>query len=527
MTNFRTVQAGALSRPFSDQTSLCQAVLIALAGCLGLCGTAGVFAEEAVLIGGGPDPAHSPTALEDRARWIRTVLDGEGLPLTTFFTDGKSIGPDVYVDAIGPEAEGALMPLARLFSDDIAERRRYRENELERLGGGTARETLEPLLEELLARNRQAPLLLIHDGQGSASTDRNVADAGIDLWGGTTWQVDELHALLQTRRPGARTPFRYLFMQCHSGSFHRLAYQHASKGRELATATRCGFTAEPAWNGPAVCNARPVADEPDTYGTLFLAALADREQDGSVLTRDPDVDADGAVSLREAHFHAIGQGHGTNLARSTSEDWLENWQPWYLRWLPVSSHLPNNDYAQLFRTLATRTGLPLGERVGRTLRERLATHAREIAVLRVDRDSQKRLLSASRLALQRRATTRWPALGAPYTSAYRTLAASGKLPEIAAWVARQPGYSDLVDNLDLLSGLEQRIREREREMTTAHKLLRLRRLADLRGQLAEHGTSEAQASYSRLLACEEHPLVIDSERPDVEVRDISAESSVD
>jgi len=488
---------------------------------------AAVSADEAVLIAGGPDPASSPEDVELTALWIENILDTAGLPLTTFFTDGESIGPDVYFKVSQDTAESPLMPLARLFGDDVVERRRYRENELPELAGGTRRDLLEPLFENLLERTRDEPLLLIYNGQGSRSGERHAADASLDLWGNTTLRASELHALIEKRRPRAREPFRYLFTQCHSGGFHRLAYQDANTGIELAAATRCGFTAESAWQRSESCSARADDHEQSSYSTFFLAALDDRERDGSVLTRNPDVDADGDVSLREAHFHALELAHSTDFARSTSEDWLERWQPWYLRWLPVSSHLPNNEYARLFRSLATRTGLPLDNRVGQTLRERLSTHRKELDALRVERDSREQSLEASRLDLQREATRRWQALRAPYTSAYRTLAMGNELIDIAAWIARQPDYAELVEHLGVLSRLELQILGRERDITAVHKLLRLRRLADLKGQLAEHGKPHEQASYARLLDCEELPLAMGRAIPADEARDISAESALE
>ena len=47
---------------------------------------------------------------------------------------------------------------------------------------------------------------------------------------------------------------------------------------------------------------------------------------------NPDLDGDGQVSLYEAHLYALRAGESADLPRSTSEAFLERWQPWYADW---------------------------------------------------------------------------------------------------------------------------------------------------------------------------------------------------
>lgn len=484
--------------------------------------SAAVLADEAVLIGGGYDPHGSQGQIELNVGWVRGILEEQDLPVTTFFTDGNAPGADVHHELPPALPASPLEPLARVFGDERLERRRYREHALPDVAGGTRRDTLEPALAELFARTADEPLLLVYNGHGGRTPGAAVADVTLELWDGTALSARELHALLGERRPpprslapdgSPRAPFRFVFTQCFSGGFHRLAYTDPDTGLVLADAPRCGFTAESAHRLAEGCSAGIDIGDYRDYTTYFFAALADRERDGTVLDRDPDSDADGRVTLREAHLHALEKAWSSDLSRSTSEDWLERWQPWYLRWLPQPRDLPNNEYAGLFRTLATNVGLPLDARVGRTLRGRLAEIHAHLEVLLDERAALRGRMDEVQIGLQIEATNRWPVLLGPYTTAYRELAASGGLETAAAWLATLPDYATLVERQRRDAALDTELLDTERAETQIRKLLRLRRLAVLKGQLAAYGSASEQASYRALLACEETPLVLDPDAP--------------
>lgn len=465
----------------------------------------GVAADEAVLIGGGYTPGTSQGQIELNVRWVGDILRERGLATTTFFTDGDAPGADVHYALPADAPGGALEPIARVFGDLALERRRYREHAVPDVAGTTRRDALEPALAALLERTADEPLLLVYNGHGSQSP-ASPAGVTLDLWDDTELTARELHALLDTHRGASSEPFRFVFTQCYSGGFHRLAYADPEGGLALADTPRCGFTAESAYRLAEGCSAGIDIGDYRDYTTYFFAALADRERDGTVLDRDPDVDADGAVTLREAHLHALEKALSTDLSRSTSEDWLEAWQPWYLRWLPQAATPPNNEYAELFRRLATDAGVPLGDRVGRTLRARLGEDEAHIDALLAERAALRETIDATRRALRQRAGASRPALFGPYTGGYAALAASGELERAAAELAAEPDYALLLERQTRDATLERELLAAEREATRTRKLLRLRRLATLKGQLETHGSDAERASYAALLDCEARPL---------------------
>ena len=99
-------------------------------------------ADQAILIGGGYNVNTSQGQIELNVRWVQDVLKRSDLPVVTFFTDGDNSAPDVHylksestdtgtdASAIDDLAE-QLEPVARLFDNQLANKRRYRNHEVD------------------------------------------------------------------------------------------------------------------------------------------------------------------------------------------------------------------------------------------------------------------------------------------------------------------------------------------------------------------------------------------------------------
>ena len=479
------------------------AALAAALAAVATFGATTVTADEAIVVGGGHSPLRSEAQIELNAGWIRRVLERAGLPVRLYYTDGDAPGVDVVSIAPDDEPSSALEPLARAFGDLRAERTRRRQHRLGGVAGPTDRDSLVPALAADLAAADAAeePVLLVYNGHGSQSSDGSPASVSLDLWRDTSLHADELHALLD----GHRSPVRWVFTQCYSGGFHRLAYADPHAGIDLAETRRCGFTAESAYRLAEGCSASIETDDYRDYSTYLFAALDGRERDGDVLSTDPDTNSDGVVTPREAHLYALGHAWSSDLSRSTSEDFLETWQPWWLRWLPPPARVPENEYARLYRDVAARVGIALeeGPRAVRVAMRDVAGRTEALQRRReMLRDEEERLGGA----LVRAAAERWPELLGPYTEAYRRLVASGGIEEVAASIAAAPQYAALVAAQDADAALDAELVELEREAVQLAKLLRFRRLATLVGQLATHGGDDERAAFAELVECESMPL---------------------
>lgn len=459
------------------------------------------LATEAVLVGGGYDVHGSQGQIELNVNWVQGILEDQGVPTATYFTDGDETGSDVHFQLPPGQTIQAHEPLARVFGDWVLHARRYREHNVANVRGSTRREKLIPALRDAIDTTPDTDLLFVYNGHGSQSPS-TPDQVTLNLWGNTTLSANELHGIIEPRKAA----FRYVFTQCYSGGFHRLAYQNPSSGLELAKSPRCGFTAESAYQLAEGCSASVEADDYRDYTTYFFSALSGNERNGDIVSRNPDTNNDGVTTLREAHLFTLEEAYSTDLSRSTSEDYLTQWQPWHLRWLPPSRNLPNNEYAQIFRDLANRDNIPLTGKVGQEIRSQLHDTKTRISDTQRQHQTLRQTEVALQYTLQYELSSVWPDLLGPYTGAYQKMAASGELNTIAATISERTDYEALVEVQNKSRTLALALLDLERKATQYQKLLRLRRLAMLKQQMAEYGSSSERADYASLVSCEDVPL---------------------
>lgn len=455
----------------------------------------------AVLIGGGYDIHGSQGQIELNVKWVQGVLEQQNADVHTFFTDGNETGLDVHYNLAANQRDSALEPLARVFGDWVLENRRYRENTVADVSGSTRRTDLEPSLRTLIDESADQDLLLVYNGHGSQSftTPDHVT---LNLWDNTTITANELHSLIKPRK----SPFKFIFTQCYSGGFHRLAYDNPSRGLALANSPRCGFTAESAYRLAEGCSASIETDDYRDYTTYFFSALSGYERNGDIISHDPDLNRDGVTSLREAHLFTLEEAFSTDLSRSTSEDYLTQWQPWYLRWLPGQKNLPNNEYSRIFRELAERHDIELTDSIVTDIRQKLSAVDDSINQLMQQRYGLRNQTLELQLELQTTLVDQWPSLLGPYTGAYQAMARSGELLSVSNELASNATYKNLKTLQDQDYALDDTLLQLEREATQYQKLLRMRHLSVLQQQLAEYGSEQEKNDYQSLLSCEESPL---------------------
>lgn len=459
-----------------------------------------VGADEALLIGGGHAPWRSEAQIELNVAWVRDVLEAAGVSTRLWFTDGEAAGADVMSLPAADAPPSALEPLQRVFDDPRAAALSYRENRFAAPLGSTRRDELLPALAERIDADDE-PLLLVYNGHGSQSPD-SPAGVSLNLWDETSLRADELHEMLGQRRE----PFRWVFTQCYSGGFHRLAFADPDEGLALAEGQRCGFSAESAYRLAEGCSASIDIGDYRDYTTYFFAALSGNERDGSIVDEDPDADGDGVTTLREAHFYTLEHAYSSDLSRSTSEEYLDAWQPWYLRWLPRPVRMPSNEFARVYRDLAARLQIPLDDDTPQRLRADLSQGEAQLNELTDERIALRLEQERLRDAIVRDIAPAYPALLGPYSDGYRALAQGGGLLEAAQRIEAMADYAQLVAVQDADEALDADIVELERANVQRLKLLRLRRLATLEEQLQTHGSAQERRQYDELVSCEASPL---------------------
>ncbi len=467
-------------------------------------------ADQAILIGGGYNANSSQGQIELNVKWVQSVLKKADIPVTTFFTDGDDPGFDVHylnppsqdkeLNALDKLAE-QLDPVARLFNNRVANQRRYRSHTIEDVQDGTESDTLAKALEDILTSKPDEPNLIVFNGHGNQSKT-SMDKVTMELWNDTWMTAADLHSILNR----SEASNRFIFTQCYSGGFHRLAYKNPEHGLELSDTTRCGFTAESAYRLAEGCSASIDTDDYRDYTTYFFAALDGYDRNGNLLPFDTDTNRDGAVSLREAHFYTLENAHSTDLPRSTSEDYLATWQPWYLKWITEKPTLQNNEYAKIFRVLAGRHDIPLSENPVKAIREKMQSYLEIDEDLKAQQSDIQSTLAEVHLELIYAAQAKWPALADPYTAMFQTMLASGEIVQVANWLREQPDYQKLVELQTQDDNIVQSLLDNERNLTQMHKMLHFRNIAKLKRQIYEYGTPEQISDYEKLVACEDKPL---------------------
>jgi hypothetical protein len=445
------------------------------------------------LIGGGNTLDNSQAQIEANVRWLEDLLSGAGVGVRTYFGRGHEPGPDVayWAPEAQPDHEQAF---ARIFGESREIGVQYRRHEVRALAGGTAKpELVAALARDFSSLSPSDDVLLVYNGHGGlerADTRENY----LKLWGDERLTVRETEALLDAAPRGV--PVRFVMTQCYSGAFHSLVYDDP-RSQEGFRGDRCGFMAESDTRLAEGCELTADQREYRDYTTYFFAALNGATRLGQPLPAgEVDRNGDGAVSFREAHFHALVTAHSADLSRSTSEQFLENWAPWYLRW---DSLRDNEDsvYWQLADEIASRYGWQAQPAALEPVRREYARAASRY--------------EAERTAARQRVMALREELGAALLAKYPQLASAGSpspgalaeiWPQLRGELAADARYEELRRQQRALRSLGGESLERSRSLTQIEKIYRLRRLARLEHALRIHGDDEVQEQYSQLLQCE-------------------------
>lgn len=475
-----------------------------------ICGTIGAtlcfgvsllaVADQAVLIGGGYDLQSSQAQIEKNVQWAQDSLDSLGVPAIVYFTDGEDTANDVHYIATDDEYNSPFEAVSRVYGEHIADRIRHRNHSLQNVKGSTNAAELTENLGQLLSESDQ-DTLLIFNGHGSPSHDAP-HQVGIKLWGDTSIKADEFQQILKK----ATQPVRYVFTQCYSGGFNSVIFENPAEGLELSDQPICGFTSESPYRTSEGCSASVDTSNYRDYTTYFFAALSGYDRNGEILPRETDMDDDGVISLHDAHMYSVETAVSTDIAHSSSDFYLDRWEPWYLKWLPARRALPNNQYAKVFRSLASKHNMSLQGNAAKTIRNSLQeaeSNWHELGELYLDIQNQEYDLQQE---IKLTAELKWPVLAQPYTDAFKTLVSGEGLSEISQWIKQHKSYGKLVELQSRSTSLAKDILDAERYATQLQKMLRMRKLASLQQQLYQYGSVEEVSGYERLLACEKTPL---------------------
>ncbi len=433
-----------------------------------------------IALGGGPTPEFNEVSLEQDLTLARQVLKG---PVVVLFAGGAD---SLSVRTLDPTLdESALLGRIGDFFEPRGSRgSRFRKPSLPALPASL--DQLEQQLGHALADGTDPLLVYIaaHGQQGEHERDNNVA-----LWGGESLSVRKL-AQLQAKH---QRPLRMVIASCFSGGFAELAFAGADPKQGVTRAPRCGLFAGTWDRETSGCDPNPDRRAQESYSLHMLHALRSQDRDGKPLPRaEIDFDADGRVSLLEAHTRARIASTSIDVPTSTSERYLREVQQ--TRGKPDAALLPED------AAVVAQLGARLGLLTQAAAEQRLHTLQQQLDAADVQLAAAEDAALHPHAALSGLLLSRWPMLDDPYHPDFASTlsrdAAAIKLvldksPEAAA-------YNDAEDHVDELQNQYWALQTQE---SVVLRLVRAYETLELAAALKVRGGAGWQA-YQQLLACE-------------------------
>ena len=457
------------------------------------------------LVGGGASLHSSQAQIELNVKWEREVIlrQAAGARLQIFYTDGDRPESDIFSWQAPVESPLTLQPLARVFDAQNANGERFYSHTVPGVIGTTrATELVTRLRKEFRQLAPGDRVLFIFYGHGTYN-DEDVAGNALRLWGNTLFSVRDMEKVLSEINP--TVPVRWVLPQCYSGGFSRLMHPGAQATRSLVPHDRCGFMSVADDRESEGCTPSINIGDFRDYSTYFFAALDGRTRLGKKLAVNPDLDTNGHVSLREAHFYSMANAVSTDLPRSTSEVYLEEWQPWYSRWLG-SAREPENIYGKLAREVAAANALPVtGQELIQAIGTAYKQYNKDIAAFENERMDLKKSIKILQQKIRTDLGVRWPAVLAPYTYNFYNFL-QRELGPAQGFIMQHADYKELVKQQERILELDRLILTAQRKLAQLDKILRLRKLATLLDQFQRMANADDRAAYQRLVSCEESRL---------------------
>ena len=457
--------------------------------------------RKVIIIGGGPDTLESQVSIEINTRWIIEIIGKNAPELISniLYTDGNAPGPDVHKPNETRNEMELFEPLARVYNMETENGYQYYSsnlaNEVEPADAEYVTSTLKRLFAEL---DKNDELLIIfqgHGGHNQKDTNKNY----LRFWNDTRMTVTELEKLMTEANPDAT--IRFILPQCFSGAFSRLVYKDAQVKNGLAEGNRCGFVAQSEHLGSEGCTASVDTDTYRDYSSYFFSAISGSAINGDRLTENPDYDNDGHVTLREAHIYTLANAVSVDKSHSTSDDYLSNWQPWYLKWSADFSE-PKNVYSEISEHIAKRYNIS-GE--GRDLVSKVSARLKELNgkldKSKARQNALKKEISEQQKTIKKQLMLHWPQLLKPYTNQYRKTL-NTDIQVIHDFIIKHENYSQMVENQREFKKLEDESLIIHREEVQMTKIIQMRKMAKLLKQFEHYASSNEKAEYNKLLACE-------------------------
>ena len=257
----------------------------------------------ALIVGGGPDNMHNQVAIESNVRYVDKLLP-HSTPRHILFADGDPSNQDVQYQ-------------------DAANVIHYRAPNLPRLDGpavlANVQQEIASLAQDVQSRPKD-PVLLYFTGHGSPSRP-GFENNRYDLWSGQSIDVRTLARAVEAFPVEA--PLTLVMVECYSGAFANLLFEHGDPANSLSPHHICGFFASVPQRMAAGCT--PEVNEANyrDFTSYFFAALTGIDRLGKPVT-GADYNRDGHVGMDEAYAYALIHDDSIDTPMCTSDVFLRH-----------------------------------------------------------------------------------------------------------------------------------------------------------------------------------------------------------
>ena len=460
-------------------------------------------------IGGGSSAANNQVSLENNVLYLQHFLADRGMgdvPHEILFSDGAGGARDLqYIPAAKPPRVNQL--LAEIFRQERGLGEQYRPHAIPHLWGASGRQSIGRWFDTIGSKLPDGDRLFIyytgHGGRGRQGRNTTLA-----MWREADMPVSEFVKLLDQLPP--KVSVVLIMVQCYGGGFADVLFNDADPAKGLSPRNRCGFFATSPDRVAAGCTADVDEENYREYSTYFWAALYGRTRGGEAVP-PPDFDADGRVSLAEAHAYAMINDDTIDLSMKTSDAFLRR----FSKPKTVAGPTELIDADGAFQTLldraepperATLEGLsrrleldgPNPTQAARTIAEGIAQRRKVLG------DEQRRLNQShdrTCAALAGMVRTRWPELANLLNpSAAKLIAGEGE--EIVRAIESAPAYAQLRRQHDRLDAIDVEDMDLERKWVKCQRFIRTAEHVALAANLPLVAGPDIRRRYDALRAAE-------------------------
>lgn len=458
------------------------------------------------IIGGGPVLENSQSQIELNVKWAREVIyrNTNEPVINLFYADGNNSAPDV-VNRIPYNADdNDVLIFDHIFGGTDVSKKQYYKHTIQNVTDGTRIDILKPRLESDFKNVRpQDKVLILYNGHGGF----NGTDYGknyLKLWGETRLTVYEFEKLLSKINP--KTPTRFVMTQCFSGAFYRAIHPNADSNTLDLKANRCGFFAESARREAEGCSASMKVDDYRDYTTYFFAALDGKTRQNKKLVSNPDLNSDHIVTLREAHLYTLATAYSTDLSRSTSEQYLDKWLPWYLRWLTPIEDSKNSIYYRTAKEVVRNNNVEFAILTDmnkyRVKRKSLSSSFRKLQKKKMQLNSK---IKSIQKKIIKEIEVSFSDVKLEYKSKLKKYNQI-QLDKLKYIIKNHADYNELLGLFGKKNGLMLPMLDAERRLTQIEKIQRLVNLAKIDIYFSIFSDYKNRLNYSSLVECEDSSL---------------------